>query len=164
MIHNVRRKFTEAAQLYELALDAAPNDVGILANYAGLLLILDRDEEAGQLLDRAWRAQNGHHDRISARVLFVKAAAEMLRHGNPDLYLGQLKTLFRQAMSHVPWATDALLDFLDQRLPPADGAFFQALASAIGHESALPDLERIPRWRALAETGLDVLWGSITSI
>jgi tetratricopeptide (TPR) repeat protein len=164
MIHNSRRRFEEAAQLYEMALSGDPKNAAVHTNYAALLIITGQVTEAIAYLDSAWKHQAGRHDRISARILFVKSVTEVLAGRKPDSYLGRLKNLFRRGMSHVAWATDALLDHLKARLKPEEAAFFIGVARAIDARATVSELDLQERWRVLQEVDLDAPWETLTEI
>jgi tetratricopeptide (TPR) repeat protein len=157
-VHNVRRRLDIADALYRMALALSPDEPAALANYASLLVVQGDLDAAEPHIARAWQLQAGHHDRISARPLVLKALVETLRGSDPSTYLGQLKALFAMGITHVPWPSGALSDALRDRMAPDDAAFYAALLNAIDDHRALEDLRRFERWERQTPVPLDHPW------
>jgi tetratricopeptide (TPR) repeat protein len=164
LVHNALRKYDEAAQLYQMSLQCKPGDAAVLANYAALLVQQGTLGEATLHVDQAWKLQSGRHDRISARILFVKATIETLQRRSPDLFLRQLKTLFRQGISHAARVVGVIVEHLKEKLAPDDFVLFSTIARSIGDKAVLPELESIEKWKALKDETLDASWETVTEI
>ncbi len=161
---NIRRDPAAAEQLLRMALERQPADGNFHQNLAVVLIVTNRQDEADEQLAEAWRLQKPDADRITARVLWVKAASERLRGRSASVPFGQLKTLFGSGIAHAPWDTTALAEHLGQHLDEADTGYLGALHRAICSREGFAALAGNPRWAVQPSVDLGEPWDRIEEI
>lgn len=164
LIQNERRDFEVAAGLYRMAFETGRADAGMHANFASLLVCMKELPAAIDLLKQAWEMQQGHHDRVSARVLFLRAAIERLQGRTAHLFLGQLRTVLQDGIAHAPWRIGSLMQTLQDRLPPADVDLFGRLAGAIASRERTLELAGSAPWNDIPALPLDTPWDAVLEV
>ena len=136
----------------------SPNDSGIPANYAALLLQQGDLAKAWSLSERSQRLCLPAPDRTMARPLFCAAAILLLQGHDASVPLGQMKALFAMGIDHVAWVLTALLDELGRKLPRDSFHLMRAISEAISDKQRLGNLEADPMWHAIKAVSFDTPW------
>lgn len=158
-----RRNFALSVELYRLALEADSKDTVNLANAASLHLLQDEFDQCAQLLQRAWTIAKDKPDCFTGRILFVRTLLAIARCENDEIFVGQFKTL--HAMPDIPstnWPCSALLDWVVQRLTPAQTSFFHSLHDIAQNLPGQFAGEAKDRWEQQGDAPLCTIWQSKT--
>jgi hypothetical protein len=66
----------------------------LLNNLASVLLMQDKRDEARAILKKAWEFSCPHGDLTTVRILCLRIVLARLDRSTPELFVGQIKTLF----------------------------------------------------------------------
>ena len=158
LLFNYKGAIKQSESLFTKAININPDDPAIRTNYAALLITQNAWPEANEHLHLGWRSISSNHNRISARILFLKAALESLHGNDYDFYIGQIKSLIMMGISHAPWCMSVFIDYLNRKLSFTEFKYFQLLIDAILKWEKLSDLLDYKRWQKQSTIGLELLW------
>jgi tetratricopeptide (TPR) repeat protein len=158
MLQNVLGDYQQSHALYQRALNLVPDDIINLNNFAGLCLVLGDFLTAEKSLRASWRIASLRKDRFAARTLFFRSALAFLRSENPQLFLGQLKTIFDSGISSAPSENISVMRHLRECLSKDEYALLEAVFNAINDRFALNQLKALTIWNETSLSALDEPW------
>jgi len=113
---------------------------------ARVLLMTDREAEARERINQAWRLREQAPAYVVLRILFFQCVFAMFDGANITPIVGRIKTALRQPDPHLDWTIQPMLDHLRPRLGETNHEFLQALAEALSDTAALPCMNEFPQW------------------
>ena len=157
-LQNIRQDFSQARNVYLLALEADPDDAINLTNYASLCLITGDLNDAEQHLLIAWRQMAANPDCYTARPLFVRAALAAIRDENSTFFFGQLKNLFELDITPAASRNSSLLRHMQKSVSIEQYALFDAIYTAMNEPDGLERLNETAIWQELPTKSLEERW------
>jgi len=114
---------------------------------ARVLILTDRENEAREEVVKAWDHREKGEPYMIPRILFFQALFDFLDGNMPIQQFAKLKLLLKSESAFVEWKIQPVLDHLKTRLSQYSFDFLQALATALGDQKKLSNLDRFPEWR-----------------
>lgn len=144
-----RKDHAAAEVFYKRALDADPKQVSILGNYGQFLTGRGRLEEGLRYLSFAWGNRNETHAGNTAELAYSLWLGSSVAGSGEPAWEGVFKHFIAEGFIRPVWSFDAMLAAAEKKLEPADFKYAKALAAAFLDASAIPALEKFPRWKKL---------------
>jgi hypothetical protein len=159
-LKNVRKNHDEAKRLYRRALELAPDNAVVMANFASLNLARGMIAEANEMAERAWPLCVKDRRQEAAEVALYLGLITRIEQRDDTPALGRSKAMFLNGFERVHWSFDDVLALAADKLSPADNKLYAALAEAILDADKVAVLDKFTRWRKTEPIGLDVPWPS----
>jgi hypothetical protein len=144
--------------------ESAPLSIRRRNNLALTFIMLDKLEEARQILATNWRLNAPPHASTTPRIAFLRHLIALLESQPATPFLGQLKTLLTGTElpvadgGAVPWDIAYFIEFLKSKLGVHSADFLIALIAALNDRAKLPDLGPFPEWKNQLPIPLDAPW------
>ena len=134
-------------------------------NLAVVLMRARKLNEAVDVNAEAWALKAERHDLTSGRILFVRTALVLLGDfGEPEHYLGQLKTLFAQEQLEcfgdiaTTWDIPDVLRLLREALWEDEAELMETMAKTLNDRANLVELEELSLWQDAEAVPLEEPW------
>jgi tetratricopeptide (TPR) repeat protein len=117
------------------------------------LIMLDKMEEANQILTENWRLNAHHHANTTPRIAFLQYIVAMLESRQNTIFLGRLKKLLTgpelpvTTDVAVPWDIAYFIEYLRPKLPPDSPDFLFALVAAMNDLGQVDKLNEFDIWK-----------------
>lgn len=141
-----------------------PLTVHFRNNLALTLMMLDRVNEARDLLAESWRTTLPSYANLTPCIPYLGLVADRLRNDRAADQIGRLKTLLcgpelprALGVAH-PWDVAYLLDYLQPKLAPDSREFLAALLAAVNDPLKAPALDRFSEWRDAPPVSRNAPW------
>ncbi len=141
-----------------------PLTVHFRNNLALTLMMLDRVNEARDLLAESWRTTLPSYANLTPCIPYLGLLADRLRNESAADQIGRLKTMLcgpelprAPGIAH-PWDVAYLLDYLRPKLPPDSSEFLAALLAAVNDPVKARGLDRFPEWRDAPPVSRNAPW------
>lgn len=158
MIHEAGQDDDEAERLFRRALEIDPCHANNTCNFAEFLVIRDRPQEAGAMLQQAWDLCVGVSGKLAATAAFLWTLLAW-KEGRQDAPgLARLKCLLEKGFERGAWEFAMVLDWASVGHGTDELTFYQALADAIGDESKVAELDNFERWKAIEPIPIEEPW------
>lgn len=148
-LHNAGKYPYTAEAFYKRTLDADPKHATNLGNYGQFLTGQGRVEEGLRYLRTSWGNRATVSLRDNAELAYSLWLGSCLAGSEEPAWESVFKYLIAGGFSRPSWNFDAMLAEAEKKLEPADFNYAKALAAAFLDESAVPALEKFPRWKKL---------------
>lgn len=148
-LRDVKKDLLGARELFDRAVNADPKNVNKLGDYGQLLMSIGQHAEGIDRLRVGWA--NDKQDSLgnTAEMAFSIWLGTILVNSEEPVWERAFKHLIEKNFTRHPWNFDAMLAQAEKKLPPADFKYAKALAAAFLDETAVPVLEKFPRWTKL---------------
>lgn len=158
LLYNCGGRIGEASEMFQRSIKIDPSEASARANYAAMLICEGAWRDAELHMTKGWEAQGSRHDRISARILFLRIAINLLEGKDLGTPLGQLKTLLDSGISHASWLATAVRSYVRAYASTEDVELLEALFGAIVDWRAVAQLTGFRRWTDQSPIPLSFEW------
>ena len=141
--------------------DTNPLTIHRYNNLLLTLIMLDKLEEARQILAANWRLNAPPHANTTPRIAFLCHLIALLELQSNTPFLGQFRTLLTgpelpvSSDVAVPWDIAYFIEFLKPKLGEHNAKLLTALVAALNDRAQLPALDQFPEWRNQPAIPLD---------
>lgn len=118
-----------------------------LCHLARVLLMMEREAEAREQIDRAWDIHEQAPAYVLVRMMYFQCVFVLFDGADIADKIGQIKAALYGPDAHLDWTIQPVLDHLRPRLGETNYEFLKALAEALSCASAMPHLETFTQWR-----------------
>jgi proteasome accessory factor A len=118
------------------------------SHLARALLMLDRIDEARDVVDTAWGLREAAPTDVVARLLWFQVYFSLIDGTDPSIPLGRLKKLLTATEAFNSWALLPLLEYLRPRLTDDAFGLLSGIFAAWCDRERLPDLQASAAWRS----------------
>ena len=146
----VRGDYSQAETLLSGCVDEQFEIPSTRCHLARTLVMLGREAEAREEINRAWEARAAGAAYVQARLLWFRCLFAMLDGADFSVYVRQLKNLLQGSYAHSDWGIRPMLQHLRTRLGRSNYRFICALADALNSRDRLANLDRFAHWRDVA--------------
>lgn len=140
-----RKNPDEAEALYRRALELAPGDADMNANFASLNLARGKISEAKKIAERAWPLCAKDSGQAAAEVALYRGLISRIEQRDDTPALGRLKTMLASGFQRGQWSFDDVLALAADKLSADDTKLYTATAAAILDADKAAVLEEFPR-------------------
>lgn len=133
-------------------------------NLALNLIMLDKLDEAHQILISNWHLNAPPYANTTPRIAFLRHLIALLDSQPDTPFLGQLKTFLTgpelpvTSLVVVPWGIVYFIEFLRPKLGEHRAEFLTALVAALNDRAKVPELEQVSEWKNQPPVPLDAPW------
>ena len=143
----LRGRYGRAEQLLRLLVREEFQLADTFGHLVRVLIIMDRLDEAREILAAAWDQRAGAPPDVVARMLWFEVFFSLLDGADIWLPLSRLKALLQSNGSFNTWTLAPLLEHVRPSLGVEAFELLSALFEVWCDRSRLPELDRFERWR-----------------
>ncbi|MCX6277999.1 MAG: FxSxx-COOH system tetratricopeptide repeat protein [Bacteroidetes bacterium] len=122
---------------------------GTCCHLARIYLIMEKEKEAREVVEKAWVCRNEAKPYILPRILFFKIIFSMLDATASSQFLSEIKHLLKHESAVNEWKIQPVLNQLKGRLDSKSLDFLEALAIALGDRKEISNLDHFLQWQAV---------------
>ncbi len=147
-LQNSLRDFPSARALYERSIEIDPADVVNQTNLASLEFLLGEQAAAQARIDICLTLAAGKDDEYTARIDYLAVVLAAIRGDATDELLSQLRTRVISGREPAAWRNSALIEAVQQKVPPPIVDLLQAIFEAFSSPSKWQALKARGEWKA----------------
>jgi hypothetical protein len=153
--HYRRGDFRGAEELLQALLHEGFEAPSTHCHLARVLLMMDREAEAREQIDRAGAIRGEADAYVVGRILFFQCVFAMFDGADIAPAIQQIRAALSTPLAHADWTIRPLLDHLRPRVGEPNYQFLKALSEALSSANAMPRLDQFPQWRDAAGAAAD---------